>query len=316
MSPGLRRALVAGAGGYLGVAIVRGLVEQGWEVRGLVRNLARGPRVEGAGGIPVLGDILDPDVVNSALKGCEVVVHVAASSAPVPGDPERPSRVRVEGCRNLLRAAHLQGARRLVVGSGYWVYADQPGIITEESAVDPRGESRINFDTETAARELAAGGPPEVLVVRPGMVYGNGSWCRSTVESILAGTYSYVGDGTNPWSFVSLEDAGAGFVRVAEAGAAGQVYNLVDGRPAAWKEFGDFISERLSRPVPPSIPEALAASQMGTDVVHHLTARRACSAAKMEALGWKPRHEDFRAGIVATLPELATVGDKTRRKNP
>lgn len=298
-----RKALIAGAGGYLGTAIVRGFVESGWSVLGLVRDPARNARVEAVGGIPVLGDVLDTSAVNSAAKGCEVIVHVAAAGAAGSGAPEWPARVRVEGCRNLLRAGRAQGVRRLVVGSGYWVYADQEGTITEESALDPRGESLINFNTETVARAESARPSPEVVVVRPGMVYGNGSWCRATIDAIRAGTYSYVGDGSNAWSFVSLEDAGTGFARVAESGVPGQVYNLVDGRPAPWREFGDFVAERLSCPAPIGVARDIASIKLGPDVVHHLSARRACSSAKIESIGWRPRYRGFRAGLERTFDQ-------------
>jgi nucleoside-diphosphate-sugar epimerase len=192
-----------------------------------------------------------------------------------------------------------------VVGSGYWVYADQPGTISEASPLDPRGESRINFDTESAALDPSLRGSTEVVVVRPGMVYANGSWCRAVVDAIMNGRYSYVGDGSNAWSFVSLEDAGSGFARVAEAGRSGEVYNLVDGRPAPWREFGNWVAERLGQGAPPSMARDAATAQLGPDVAHHLSARRACSAAKLEAIGWKPRFREFRAGMPRVLEEIS-----------
>jgi nucleoside-diphosphate-sugar epimerase len=144
------------------------------------------------------------------------------------------------------------------------------------------------------------------------MVYGNGSWFRSTVESIREGTYSYVGAGTNAWSFVSLEDAGEGFVRVADRGEPGQTYNLVDGRPAAWREFGDFVAQRLSCSRPTGVSEERAAATLGPEVAHHLSARRACSSARLEGLGWSPRYRDYREGVPRILDEiLGARGPKT-----
>jgi len=296
-----RRALVVGAGGYLGTSIVRRFVDEGWEVRGLVRSPASAARVERASGTAIAGDVLDFDSVSEASRGCQLLVHVAATGSSGTDGLLRAARVRVEGCRNLLRAARTRGVTRLVIGSGYWVYADQAASISEDSPLDPRGESLINFETESIARDPSLRGATEVVIVRPGMVYGNGSWCRSTVEAIREGTYSYVGDGSNPWSFVSLEDVGSGFLRVAEEGRTGEVYNLVDGRPARWREFGDWVAERLGRPAPPSVALETATVELGPDVAHHLRARRACSAAKMGSLGWKPRFADFRAGMPAIL---------------
>lgn len=305
-----RRALVAGAGGFLGGAIVRGLTDAGWNVRGLVRSAPGARRVEDAGGFPVSGDVLDPASVELASRGCELIVHVAAANPYGPDGISGAERVRAEGARNLLRGASHAGVRRLVLGSGYWVYADQPGTITERSPLDPRGESLVNWHAEEAASDPANRGSVEVVVVRPGMVYGNGSWFRSVYDSIRAGSYRYIDEGTNAWSFVALEDAGTGFACVSEQGVAGEVYNLVDGEPVTWKSFGDLVADHLSRRHPESLPFADAAVAYGEDVAHHLHARRACSAEKIRALGWKPRHANVRAGLTALWPSLADSNER------
>jgi len=308
---GGRRALVVGAGGFLGGAIVSALAARGWTVRGLVHNPRSRADVEQRGAEAVVGDVLDADALDNAVHGCEAAVHVATADAAGPGGPHHMEMVRVLGAQNLVRAARAGGVRRLVVGSGYWVYADEPGTITEDSALDPRGESLVNLHAERAALDSDTRGSLEVLVVRPGMVYGNGSWFRPVVQAIRDGTYRYVGDGSNAWSFVSLEDTGEGFARVVGLGTPGEVYNLVDGHPATWKEFGDFVSDRLGRPRPSSISASEGVALYGPDVAHHFQARRACSSAKVERLGWKPRYADFRAGLSALLPSM--VGTDSAR---
>lgn len=307
--PGSRRALVAGAGGFLGSSVVRALTDAGWNVRGLAHSPRGAHRIEEAGGFSVTGDVLDAAAVDAAARGCEVIVHVAAASAWGPGGAEHAERVRVEGCRNLLRAARQHRVGRLVVGSGYWVYADHPGTITEESPLDPRGESRINWTTEQVALDPVARVGPEVIVVRPGMVYGDGSWFRSMYDAIRSGTYRYIGDGSNPWSFVSLEDTGVGFARVVEAGGDGEVYNLVDGRPASWREFAVWVAGELGRPEPVSATMEEATAEFGPEVAHHLHARRALSAAKIEGIGFTPRYRDYRDGGRALLSVMRT-GEK------
>lgn len=302
--PKHRSVLVVGAGGYLGSAVSRALVEAGWTVRGLVREGSSARRLESMAVRPFVGSVLDPGAVARSIRGCEAVVHLATVSAPGPPGSPTAEQVRVEGCQNLLRAGRENGVARLVVGSGYWVYADQPNTITEESALDPRGESRVNRSTEVVALDPVGHGSMEVLVVRPGMVYGNGSWFRSMVAGILDGTYRVIGDGANPWSFVALDDAGEGFVRVLETGRAGEVYNLVDGRPAAWREFSNYVADRLSRDRPPSVSSEEAEAAYGADIAHHLGARRACSAGKVSGLGWKPRFPEYRSGLDVLLPRM------------
>lgn len=289
--------LVAGAAGFLGRSIVRALTESGWPVRGLVRDVSKGVAVTAAGGVPVLGDVLEPQSLREATHGCHAIVHVAANPGDEPGIPDLPERVRVEGARNLAMTARENRVRRLVVGSGYWVYATRATPIDEGAPVDPQGESKINYLTERSALSFHRSNELDVMIVRPGMVYGAGSWFRPVVNAIQAGTYRVIEGGKNPWSFVSLVDAGTGFCRVLEAGVAGQVYNLVDRAPAPWGEFSKYVATKLGCPAPGSCTLAEAEAVYGPIVARHLAASRPAVAAKLEALGWQPSHPTYRTGI-------------------
>ncbi len=298
------KVLVAGAGGFLGHAVARSLASDGADVVGLVRNPAQTERLRSAGATPEIGDLLDPGAVARAARGCEAAVHLAAAPDEPAGEAGRAERVRVEGARVLLRVARSEGLRRLVIGSGYWVYRGGSGELTERSPVEPLGESRINFETERVALTEAGASGPEVLVVRPGMVYGDGSWFRSTLDGIRAGEYRIVGDGANRWSFVARDDVGTGFARILERGAAGEVYNLVDGRPAPWREFIEYVATAVARPTPESVSPESGAARYGREVAHHLAADRAASSAKLEALGWRPRYPSYREGIAELLKTM------------
>jgi nucleoside-diphosphate-sugar epimerase len=299
------KVLVTGAGGFLGLAVVRALADRGADAVGLVHSAGSGPGVVAAGGTIALGDVLDLSSVERASRGCDTIVHLAAAHAEGPEGLELARRVRVEGAHHVIRAARAHGVRRLVIGSGYWVYRSHPGVISETSPLEPRGESRINYDTERAGLEANAPGDLDVLVVRPGMVYGNGSWFTSVRDAVREGTYRLIGDGSNHWSFVARSDAGVAFLRVIERGATGEVYNVVDGRPATWGEFAGFVASGLQRPPPESLAFDQAVLEVGSDVAHHLIANRAVSAAKLEGLGWHPRYPSFREGIGDLLREMA-----------
>ena len=292
--------LVVGASGYLGRSAVRAFSKAGYEVRGLVRDPLKAGLVREDGGSPLVGDILDPRSVNEASAGCYGIVHLAANPPP-PGDL---TRVRVEGARNLVEAARGRGVRRFVIGSGYWVYRGQPKVIHEDDAVEPLGESQINYDAERAALGANAPGRLEVMVARPGMVYGNGSWFRGQAESIHEGTYRVVGDGSNRWSFVDRWDAGEAFRVILESGMAGEVYNVVDGHPAPLREFAEYIAGELGVPAPPSLDLQQAKRELGEDVARHLAADRPTSNEKLRGLGWRPKVPSYRDGIPDVLREM------------
>jgi nucleoside-diphosphate-sugar epimerase len=302
-----RRILVVGACGFLGRSVVRAFSRAGFEVRGLLRDPVKQARVREDGGIPVIGDILDVPSLQRASTGCWGVIHLAANP---PADEDR-FRVRVEGTNNLVGALRRNGVARLVIGSGYWVYRGQPDLIHEDSPVEPRGEVEINFDAERTGLAANSRGGLEVLVVRPGMVYGDESWFRGLADQIQAGEFRAVAGGANRWSFVERRDAGTAFQAVLESGTVGEVYNVVDGHPAPLREFADFVAAELGRPPPGTVTLEEAANEMGEVVARHLAADRPTSDRKLRSLGWRAQTSSYRDGVPVLLremfPEVATT---------
>jgi nucleoside-diphosphate-sugar epimerase len=300
MKSGEGPVLVVGASGFLGRAVVRALVDDGFVVRGLVRDMAKGERVRENGGIPYLGDILDATSLRAAAEGCAAAIHLAAN----PAREEEGRTVRVEGARQLIDVCRDGGVARLLIGSGYWVYGGQGTLLTEEAPVDPRGESLVNYDTERTGVAAQRPGQLDVLVLRPGMVYGDGSWFRGMATAIHRGEYSVVGEGANRWSFVARADAGRAFATVLRSGAGGETYNVVDGQPALLREFADFVAAQLGVARPPSRSPESASAEWGADVAYHLAADRPTSNAKVVALGWRPSLASYREGIPPLLREM------------
>jgi len=296
--------LVVGATGFLGRATVRALSQAGYEVRGLVRDGRKASRVVEDGGTPVLGDVLDVPSLRPAASGCWGLVHLAAN----PPEGQDPARVRFEGGRNLIEVARGAGVRRLLLGSGYWVYAGRSEPIREDSPVDPQGESRINYDCEQVGLGSNDPGRLEVLIARPAMVYGNGSWFRGMAEGIRRRQYRVVGTGANRWSFVDVEDAGAAFRSLLESGGAGLVYNVADERPETLRTLVDSIAREVGVPSPGSLSIDDAALEMGPAIAHHLSADRPMSAQRLRDLGWRPRSPGILSRLPGVLREMFPAG--------
>ncbi len=191
-----------------------------------------------------------------------------------------------------------------MVGSGYWVYTDQPGVLTEGSALDPRGESKTNRDAELAGLEAASPGSLDVMVVRPGMVYGNGSWFRGMVDTIRGETYRIPGDGMNFWSLVDLEDTAAGFRSVLERGRTGESYLVVDDHPIRLGELIRLVADGLGVAEPKHVDGEELRREVGDDVARHLMANRGGSNGLLRSLGWTPHYPDCRDRLPAVLRSM------------
>lgn len=121
--------LVTGGAGFIGSNIVDELLKRGQRVR-VLDNFSTGreenvteftSRVE-----LIRGDVRDEDAVDTAVKGCDYVLHQAAL-ASVPrsiADPTSNNQVNVQGTLNVLQAAKRHGVRRVVYASSSSVYGD------------------------------------------------------------------------------------------------------------------------------------------------------------------------------------------------
>lgn len=170
-------ALVTGATGGVGRALVASLSADGLGVRAIVRpESVGGPAADGLArhrGVEVVRAALDDDgALAHAARGCEVVVHLAAQTRPAPWWVH--TRVTVEGTASVVRAARYADVARFVHVSSAAVYGPLPAreAVAEDAPLHGRGayaEAKIVAEQVVArARGLAA------VALRPTLVYGEG----------------------------------------------------------------------------------------------------------------------------------------------
>jgi nucleoside-diphosphate-sugar epimerase len=297
------RVFVSGSGGFLGVGVVEALTRAGHEVVGLVHHEAKAGRVRAVGGMPVVGDVLDMTGLVKAAAGCQALIHLAHTRderGPAMGQ-SMAAKVRVDGAYNLVAVARAVKARRLVIGSGYWEFGHHDGVITEDTPLHPIGSSVFNFQAERAGLEANRPGTLDVLVARPGMVYGDGGWFKEMVDGIRGGTYTVPGAGTNHWSPVHIDDVGDGFRILLEDGVPGEAYLIVDDEPLPVKDFVGFIAGALGVAPPPHDTLEQAKARLGDVRAKLQTANQKASNAKLKGLGWDARWKSSRRGVPAVV---------------
>ncbi|MFJ2664329.1 NAD-dependent epimerase/dehydratase family protein [Nocardia fluminea] len=167
--------LVTGASGFVGGAVVRGLVARGVPVRAMVRDPASAPRgVEMA-----VADLADSGALAAAVAGVRVVVHAAALLGEF-GRPADFFAVNVAGTDRLMQEAAAAGVRRFVfIGSPSALMApdggDQVGI--DETVPYPARFLNSYCETKAVAEQLVlAADTPEFTTcsLRPRAVWGPG----------------------------------------------------------------------------------------------------------------------------------------------
>ena len=118
---GLMKALVTGGGGFLGGAILRGLLRDGHQVRSFSRGSY--PSLEKLGVEVLQGDLVAEAEVQQACRDCDVVFHVAAKTG-IWGKLSDYQQANVKGTQNVIAACRRQGVSRLV-------YTSSPSVILD-----------------------------------------------------------------------------------------------------------------------------------------------------------------------------------------
>ena len=262
-------AFVTGGSGFIGGALVRRLVADGWTVRALARSDAAAAKVRALGAEPAPGELSDVVAMTAGAGGCDVAFHCAAHLGDW-GRREDFERDNVQGTRNALTAARQAGVRRFVhVGTEAALLAGQPLVEADEHA-PLRFDSKALYSATKARAEEAvveAGGEGfETVVVRPRFVWGRGdtTLLPQIAAAARSGRWAWIGGGRHRTSTTHVENVVHGLLLAAERGAPGAVYFVTDGAPVVFREFVSRLLETQgveapSRTVPRPLAHALAA---------------------------------------------------------
>ncbi|CAN5924101.1 NAD-dependent epimerase/dehydratase family protein [soil metagenome] len=290
------KALVTGAAGFIGSNVVRTLLQDGHDVRALhlpgenVRNL-RGLDVE-----RMAGDVTDRDQMRAAVRGCEVVFHLAAVYALWTKDADCMQRVNVEGTRNVLDAARAEGVRRVVHTSSIARFGGQGprAEATEQSAfaLGATGDRYSRSKADAHELAVAAARAQDVVIVAPCGPIGPGDAGPTPTGRLLLSAVkmpiALVADTST--NFADVRDMARGHVLAAERGKRGETYllgcrnlSLVEIARMALDALGDhkrilvapfaaanavarglrFVADRITRRPPLFTPEAVRIAQLG-----------------------------------------------------
>ena len=127
------RALVTGATGKVGNAIASALLDRGDQVRALVRDPKRAASVLPAGIEPVQGDVIDPESLDAAAEGCELVFNSMGMPEQWVKDEGIFDRVNAVGSGQVAAAAKRAGVRRFVHTSTHDVFHAATGERFDET---------------------------------------------------------------------------------------------------------------------------------------------------------------------------------------
>ncbi|HEX3766552.1 MAG TPA: NAD-dependent epimerase/dehydratase family protein [Kofleriaceae bacterium] len=224
--------LVTGASGSLGRATVKRLRADGHRVRVFQRRI---PHVLEDGIEYCFGNLGDPEAVDRAVKGAEVVIHCGAAMKG--GWPEHKGGT-VIGTQNVIDACKKHQVRQLVHISSMsvidWAGSAGNGPVSEAANLEPRPDergayTRAKLEAERLVVTAAAAGLPAVIL-RPGQIFGGGiPLINGAIARNAGGRWLVLGDGKLELPLVYIDDVvDAIMASIAKKLTRGEVIQIID----------------------------------------------------------------------------------------
>ena len=305
------KVLVTGGGGFIGSNLVDRLLRDGSEVR-VLDNFATGHRENLSHVVDdvelVEGDIQSYERAHTAVRGCELVFHIAALPS-VPRsiqDPLTSTASNVTGTLNILLAARDAGVRRVVFSSSSSVYGPQREYPQREDVavrpISPYAVSKLAAEGYCRAFTNVYG--LETVAVRYFNVFGPRQDPLSQYAAVIprfitaaanGESPTIFGDGEQSRDFTYIDNTVEGTVLAGSAeGAAGEVFNVACGEGTTLNELWRHIAELVGADVEPVHADARPGD---------LRRSMADISRAREVLGYEPS-VDIREGLERTFVHL------------
>ncbi|QWF20795.1 NAD-dependent epimerase/dehydratase family protein [Nocardioides sp. LMS-CY] len=273
---------LTGSTGYIGSAVLTALLEAGHTVTALVRNEDAAASVGRRGATALIGDMRSHDIVGRAASRVDAVIATA-----LPGDATA-GQADADFVDAVLDG--LSPGRTLIRTGGVWVHGSGAQI-TESSVIDP--PDLVSWRADLDERALKARSVRSLLV-EPGVVYGRGGGIPHLLASAAqteedGPALVLVGDGTQHWTTVHVDDLAGLYVLALTHGDAGSRFLGVSGENPTVRELGVAASHRrgLQGRVAPEAP-ADTVARLGAFGEALLLDQQASGELARRTLGWTP----------------------------
>ena len=259
-----KKVLVTGADGFIGSHLVEELLEKGCRVKafcyynsfnswGWLDTLSK----EQLSKIEIFtGDVRDPNGVRTAMKGCDVVFHLAALIA-IPYSYHSPDSyvdTNIKGTLNIIQAAKDLELERVLITSTSEIYGTAQYVPIDEKhpkqPQSPYSASKIGADSMADSFYRSFDMP--ITIVRPFNTYGPRQSARAIIPTIITQLLNgfeeiKLGDLTPTRDLLYVKDTAKGFIAIAESDSLiGHECNIATNSEIAMQKMADTLIELIN----------------------------------------------------------------------
>jgi len=227
----MKKVLVTGGSGFIGTAVIKKLLEEGFEVRSydLIKSDVKGAE-------SYIGSIMDESCIANALKGCNYVIHLAAMLGVRRTEIKRMEclDINILGTKNVLEACVKERIKKVLISSSSEVYGDiKKSQLLEDDPKNPKSAYAVTkLVCEEYLQAYKLDYDLDYSIVRFFNVYGPNQvaefvmpkFIKMVQEGIAPSVY---GDGGQVRAFCYVEDAVEGVFRALTMDKAnGMTFNI------------------------------------------------------------------------------------------
>lgn len=302
-------AFVTGSAGFLGSELIKLLVASGHQVLGLTRSVEAAERVRRAGGMAVMGDLLEPGQWQDEAAAdwvFHIPPHPSAGRHLTRRRAASITRARVLMDGHLLDAVASASTARIVYVADASCYGST-GLrpITEDEPPRPSRWGRCFTPALDRVDGYVIAGLP-IVTAFPGWVYGDGGWLRERViEPVMAGRRVWQCAKTGPWvSPIHLHDCARALIHLAKHGETGGRYFAVNSDAIRLYDFAGTFAHLANRPLRVWRVPAWAARFIGAALRDDLQADAVFSNIRLRGIGFRFRYPTFEQGLEQVVGAL------------
>ena len=253
-----KNVLITGGAGFIGSNLVKYLIEEGNSVTvldnfmsGYRSNLKLFPSIR-----IIKGDVRDKNVVETAMKGAEIVFHLAASVGNKRSidNPIMDAEINVIGTLQVLEAVRKEGVRKIVTSSSAGIFGELKTIpIKEDHPIEPDSPyGCTKLCEEKLCLSYSKLYDIEVICLRYFNVYGQnqrfdayGNVIPIFVFRMLRNEPILIyGDGEQTRDFVHVNDVVQANIKAAEIEGVSGAFNIASGKRVTINRLVEIISKK------------------------------------------------------------------------